>query len=88
MEKGKKETWRTIIVWVLAIASFIVAMGLAIYGVTVPPPGEIHASVLTFVGEILTWVSAVLGIGEFARIQLAKIEKAGDAASRGEKTEE
>lgn len=70
-----KENTRTIIIWVAAIVAFIVGVGLCIAGFLVPPTGVISGSVLTATGEFLSFFGAVFGIGEFTKIQLAKIDK-------------
>lgn len=70
-----KENTRTIIIWVAAIVAFIVGVGLCITGFLVPPTGVISGSVLTATGEFLSFFGAVFGIGEFTKIQLAKIDK-------------
>ena len=78
MDKGKKSTWKTIITWIAAVAAFVIGMGLAVAGFMVPPEGVISGSVLTLVGETMTFFGAVFGIGEYTKIQLAKIRRAGD----------
>lgn len=45
-----------------ACAIIGVGCGLLIAGFTVPPEGEIHASVLVAFGEILTFAGALFGI--------------------------
>lgn len=45
-----------------AILLIIVGCGLLIAGFIVPPPGEIHNSVLIAFGEILTFAGAVFGM--------------------------
>ena len=45
-----------------AILLIIVGCGLLIMGFIVPPPGEIHNSVLIAFGEILTFAGALFGI--------------------------
>lgn len=71
----KKETIRTVIVWVSAVIAFITGLGLCIAGFIVPPTGTISGSVLTATGEFLSFFGAVFGIGEFTKIQLAKINQ-------------
>lgn len=48
----------------LVSAIFLIAIGsgLLIAGFIVPPPGEIHNSVLIAFGEILTFAGAIFGI--------------------------
>ena len=45
-----------------AILLIVVGCGLLIAGFIVPPPGEIHNSVLIAFGEILTFAGAVFGM--------------------------
>lgn len=45
-----------------AIFLIVVGCGLLIAGFIVPPPGEIHNSVLIAFGEILTFAGAVFGM--------------------------
>lgn len=45
-----------------AIFLIVVGCGLLITGFIVPPPGEIHNSVLIAFGEILTFAGALFGI--------------------------
>ena len=45
-----------------ALALIIVGCGLLIAAFCVPPPGEIHNSVLVAFGEILTFAGAVFGM--------------------------
>lgn len=78
MSNGSKSKWRTIITWIAAVTAFIVGMALAIVGFLVPPTGVISGSVLTLVGETMTFFGAVFGIGEYTKIQLAKLKRAGD----------
>ena len=72
MTKSEK---RDIIVWIAACVAFLVGIGLTIGGFFVPPTGEISGSVLTALGEFLTFFGSVFGIGEYAKIQMKKLEK-------------
>ena len=49
-----------------------------------PPKGVIDSSVLTLIGENFCFVGAVWGIGQYAKVQIAKIEKFGDRQSKRE----
>lgn len=69
------EIVRTTIIWSAAVLSFLAGVGLCIAGFTVPPTGEISGSVLTATGEFLTFFGSVFGIGEFTKVQLAKIKE-------------
>ena len=72
MTKSEK---RDIIVWIAAIIAFLTGIGLCIGGFFVPPMGAISGSVLTALGEFLTFFGSVFGIGEYTKIQIAKIKK-------------
>ena len=54
----------------------IAGIVLSFIGIYMPPLGEIHASVLTLVGEFLTFSGSALGIGSYTTIQLQKIKHA------------
>lgn len=45
-----------------AVGLLVVGCLLLIAGFIVPPPGEIHNSVLIAFGEILTWSGSMLGM--------------------------
>ncbi len=47
---------------IAAVLLIVVGCGLLIAGFCVPPPGEIHNSVLVAFGEILTFAGAVFGM--------------------------
>lgn len=74
---SKSET-RDIIVWAAAIIAFLTGIGLCIAGFYVPPMGYISGSVLTALGEFLTFFGSVFGIGEYTKIQLKKLDKNTD----------
>lgn len=72
MTKSEK---RDIIVWIAACIAFLTGIGLCIGGFFVPPMGVISGSVLTALGEFLTFFGSVFGIGEYAKIQMKKLDK-------------
>lgn len=65
---------RDIIIWAAAVIAFLTGIGLCIGGFIVPPQGEIDGSILTATGEFLTFFGSVFGIGEYTKIQIAKIK--------------
>lgn len=69
---------RDYIVWIAAIIAFLTGIGLCIAGFCVPPHGEISGSVLTATGEFLTFFGSVFGIGEYTKIQIAKLKNETD----------
>ena len=66
---------RDVIVWIAACIAFIAGIGLCVGGFFVPPTGEISGSVLTALGELLTFFGSVFGIGEYAKIQMRKLDR-------------
>ena len=70
---------RDIIVWVAACVAFLTGIGLCIAGFVVPPTGVISGSVLTALGEFLTFFGSVFGIGEYTKIQIEKVKKSTDS---------
>ena len=59
---------------IAAIIAFLVGIGLTVAGFCVPPVGVISGSVLTALGELLTFFASVFGIGKFAEVQIEKIK--------------
>ena len=59
--KAKQER-RLAVQLILAVSMAIFGCILIVVAFVVPPTGEIHPSVLTAFGEILTFAGAVLGI--------------------------
>lgn len=58
MKHSTKLTLQFIFAWVLAVIGLV----LIFLGFFIDPTGEIHPSVLTAFGEILTFSGAILGI--------------------------
>lgn len=52
-----------------------------------PPVGVVDPSILTLIGENFCFVGAVWGIGQYTKVQIAKIEKFGDRQSKREECE-
>ena len=46
----------------VALTLIIIGVGLLIAAFIVPPPGEVHSSILVAFGEILTFAGALFGI--------------------------
>lgn len=84
MKKETVDAVRLGIVWVAAIIAFLVGIALVIAGFAVPPTGVIDGTVLTALGELLTFFGSVFGIAEFTKVQMARIKN----AARGEQDEE
>ena len=47
----------------IAIAAFVAAVGFGIAGFMVPPPGQIHESVLYLVAQFLLLTASIFGVG-------------------------
>ena len=47
----------------VAIAAFVAAIGFGIAGFMVPPPGQIHESVLYLVAQFLLLTASIFGVG-------------------------
>jgi hypothetical protein len=65
---------KDLIIMIAAIVAFLVGIGLTIAGFCVPPVGVISGSVLTALGELLTFFASVFGIGKFAEVQIERIK--------------
>ena len=46
----------------IAIAAFVAAVGFGIAGFMVPPPGQIHESVLYLVAQFLLLTASIFGV--------------------------
>lgn len=78
-----KETSKTFIIYIAACIAFVTGIGLVIAGFIVPPTGVISGSVLTALGELLTFFGSVFGLSEYTKIQIEKIKR-----TKAEDTEE
>lgn len=69
-----------------AASIVLLALGVIIVFVSLflPPTGVIDASVLTLIGENFCFVGAVWGIGQYANVQIAKIERFGERQTKRE----
>lgn len=47
----------------IAIAAFVAAVGFGIAGFIIPPPGEIHDSVLYLIAQFLLLTASIFGVG-------------------------
>ena len=47
----------------IAVAAFLAAVGFGIAGFIVPPPGEVHDSVLYLIAQFLLLTASILGVG-------------------------
>lgn len=69
-----------------AASIVLLTLGVIIVFVSLylPPEGVIDSSVLTLIGENFCFVGAVWGIGQYTKVQIAKIEQFGDRQSKRE----
>lgn len=64
--------------WVIFGSGLLVLIAgivISYIGIYTPPAGEIHSSVLTLVGEFLTFAGSAMGIGSYTALQIEKIKK-------------
>ena len=66
---------KTAIVWTAAVIAFLTGIGLCIAGFYVPPQGTIDGTVLTALGELLSFFSGIFGIAEYSRIKIKQIDE-------------
>lgn len=67
-----------------SIALLVLGVIIVFVSLYLPPKGVIDSSVLTLIGENFCFVGAVWGIGQYAKVQIAKIEQFGDRQSKRE----
>jgi len=78
---------KDIIIWVCAIVAFVAGIGLTIFGCITPPVGEISGSVLTALGELLTFTASIFGIGKYTSIQIARVRRSARVIDNDEDIE-
>ena len=78
MTKKTQHERRLTLQLILAVCMAIFGCIMIVAAFIVPPTGEIHPSVLTAFGEILTFAGAVLGIDYNYKFKIHKDEKGGD----------
>lgn len=67
-----------------SIALLVLGVIIVFVSLYLPPKGIIDSSVLTLIGENFCFVGAVWGIGQYTKVQIAKIEQFGDRQSKRE----
>ena len=67
------ERHRTYYQEILGFVCILAAIVLTFISLFLPPPGEIHTSVLVLVGEVLCFVGALVGINAAASNNIRKI---------------
>lgn len=83
MKHSTKLTLQFVFAWVLAVIGLI----LIFLGFFVDPMGEIHPSVLTAFGEILTFSGAILGIDYRYKFKTDELDKMNNRNKNEEETE-
>ena len=59
----------------IAVAAFLAAVGFGIAGFIVPPPGEVHDSVLYLIAQFLLLTASILGVGAMFVSQKISLQK-------------
>ncbi|MBR6142436.1 MAG: hypothetical protein IKQ37_11885 [Bacteroidaceae bacterium] len=73
----------------IAVAAFLAAVGFGIAGFIVPPPGEVHDSVLYLIAQFLLLTASILGVGAmFASQKISLQKKLQQMTVKEEKEEE
>lgn len=72
----------------IAIAAFIAAIGFGIAGFIVPPPGEVHDSVLYLIAQFLLLTASILGVGAMFASQKITLQKKFLQSKQPEEDEE
>ena len=73
----------------IAVAAFLAAVGCGIAGFIVPPPGEVHDSVLYLIAQFLLLTASILGVGAmFASQKISLQKKLQQMTVKEEKEEE
>ncbi len=73
----------------IAVAAFLAAVGFGIAGFIVPPPGEVHDSVLYLIAQFLLLTASILGVGAmFASQKMSLQKKLQQMTVKEEKEEE
>ena len=73
----------------IAVAAFLAAVGFGIAGFIVPPPGQVHDSVLYLIAQFLLLTASILGVGAmFASQKISLRKKLQQITVKEEKQEE
>ena len=59
----------------IAVAAFLAAVGFGIAGFIVPPPGEVHESVLYLIAQFLLLTASILGVGAMFASQKMSLQR-------------
>jgi hypothetical protein len=83
MKHSTKLTLQFVFAWVLAVIGLV----LIFLGFFIDPTGEIHPSVLTAFGEILTFSGAILGIDYRYKFKTDELDRMNNRNKNEEETE-
>ena len=72
----------------IAVAAFLAAVGFGIAGFIVPPPGEVHDSVLYLIAQFLLLTASILGVGAMFASQKISLKKKLQQMTEKDKEEE
>ena len=73
----------------IAVAAILAAVGFGIAGFIVPPPGQVHDSVLYLIAQFLLLTASILGVGAmFASQKISLQKKLQQMTVKEEKEEE
>jgi hypothetical protein len=72
----------------IAVAAFLAAVGFGIAGFIVPPPGEVHDSVLYLIAQFLLLTASILGVGAMFASQKISLQKKLQQMTEKDKEEE
>lgn len=81
MQKATKLKWMIICAVIMVMAGIV----LIFTGMLVPPLGEIHPSVLTALGEFLTFSGSLFGLNTTYRIKTERMEFEGENKETSDK---
>ena len=59
----------------IAVSAFVAAVGFGVAGFIVPPPGEVHDSVLYLIAQFLLLTASILGVGAMFASQKISLQK-------------
>ena len=72
----------------IAVAAFLAAVGFGIAGFIVPPPGEVHDSVLYLIAQFLLLTASIRGVGAMFASQKISLQKKLQQMTEKDKEEE
>lgn len=63
-------------IWLYSIGTFVVLLGwvISFIGLFLPPPGEIHSSVLLVLGQSLVFGAAIFGVGYYVKTAIGEFK--------------